>query len=65
LKTAFNGVIRVQNVVVFLQRDAMNHSLFNPEVLKRYCGPGGRVIIFAFARAAGKLIGRLLESARE
>jgi len=47
-----------------LQRHAMNYSLFNPEVLKRYCGPGGRVIIFAFARAAGKLIGRLLESAK-
>jgi hypothetical protein len=43
----------------------MNDLLFNPSTLRDYCGLGGRVIIFAFARAAGILMTRFLESAKE
>lgn len=47
------------------QRTAMNHLLFNPELLRRHCGPGGRVVIFAFARAAGVLMTRFLQAGHE
>jgi hypothetical protein len=41
----------------------MNALLYNPEVLASYCGDAtGRVVIFAFARASGIIMSRLLEA---
>jgi hypothetical protein len=48
-----------------VQRDHMNKTLFDPALLKAQCGPGGRVIVFAFARAAGRLMTRFVQSMRE
>lgn len=45
------------------QRAAMDALLFAPERLKAECGPGGRVLVFCFARAAGHFLFRLLEVA--
>jgi len=45
------------------QREDMNALLYNPEVLASYCGDAsGRVVIFAFARASGIIMSRLLEA---
>lgn len=43
----------------------MNELLYNPMHLRSYCGEGGRVVIFAFARAAAILMERLMEAQRE
>jgi hypothetical protein len=40
----------------------MNDLLYNPTLLRSYCGKGGRVIIFAFARAPVILMERLMEA---
>jgi hypothetical protein len=39
----------------------MDSTLYNPDYLRSHTGPGGRVIVFAFCRAAGIFLSRLLE----
>lgn len=41
----------------------MNRLLYDPAHLRAQCGPGGRVIILAFCRAAHIFIARMLEAA--
>jgi hypothetical protein len=43
----------------------MNDLVFNIAKLKRECGPQGRVIIVAFARAVGIMLSRILEVSAE
>ena len=37
--------------------------MYNPDNLRSYCGPGGRVIMFGFFRAVGIMIARFVEVA--
>jgi hypothetical protein len=46
---------------VVSQRAHMDKLLYDADNLKKYAGPGGRVIVFAFCRAAGIFLSRLLE----
>lgn len=43
------------------QREVMNQLVYNVEALRRECGEGGRVIVFAFMRAPAIFLSRLLE----
>jgi len=46
-----------------LQRKYMDKMLYNPDRLRRFPGPDGRVLVFVFMRAAGIYLDRLLEAA--
>ena len=43
------------------QRRDMNALMYDVDNLRQYCGPGGRVLVFCFARAPGIFLKRLLE----
>ena len=47
---------------LLLQRGTMDKLLYDPDNLRSYCGPSGRVIVIAFCRAASIFISRLLEA---
>ena len=40
----------------------MNSFMYSPAHLRSHCGPDGRVLVFAFYRAAGIFLARLLEA---
>ena len=39
----------------------MDGLLFNPDKLRSHCGPGGRVLLFMFCRAAIIFVSRFME----
>jgi hypothetical protein len=52
----------VMLIGVVSQRAHMDELLYDPDYLRSHAGPGGRVIVFAFCRAAGIFMSRLLEA---